>query len=183
MASKKKEPKKGAKKNKKGKGKKPKLSKKAELKAPPKKGASKKKSGKKQKKGSDGPPEGVIDLSGVMITEVVRKRICRNLDLSPRETGYLVKVITSIWMSVSIVQEDPLSCSDSPLMPARTAGAREVDLATLAKVFYFSEFQDEVRSVLRHARRASFVGPKGLAVLGRFVAKANEVVTTDATLD
>lgn len=184
--AKKKDPKKGR--NKKGKAPKKgsaKPSKKAKLKAAvraPAKVASKKVPGKKgKKKANDCVPVGVIDFSTVMITEAVRNRVCGELKLSPQEAGYVTKVITSIWLAVGIVQEEPIGCSDSPLMPARTGERRSVDLGSLAKVVYSPELQQEVRSALRQANRASFVGPKGLTVLGRFVDKAKDLAVSYAS--
>lgn len=164
------------KKGKKGSGKPPKKSPKVtKLKAPDKKGPDKK-SKKGKKKAAAEVPTGDIDLSSVMITELVRNRICSELKLTPQETGYITKVITSVWMAADIVQQEPIGNSDSPLMPARTGENRTVDLGTLAKVVSFPELQHEIRSVLRQARRASFVGPKGLAVLERFVDKAKKII-------
>lgn len=191
MAKEKKKLKKG--KSKKGSGKAPKKGS-AKLKPAAKAFTKKKRKGKKARAGSasvsalqgkksvaSDAPRGDISLSSVMITEAVRNRVCRELKLTTQETGYVTKVITSVWMAADIVQQEPIGNSDSPLMPARTGENRAVDLGTLAKVVSFPELQREVRGVLRQARRASFVGPKGLAVLGRFVDKTIELVTTEST--
>lgn len=118
-------------------------------------------------------PTGEIDLSTVMISEAFRRQVCRELKLSPRETGYVTKVVNSVYRAVGILQGDPIANSDSPLLAGRLGKIGEIDLDILIKVSESRELQEEVH---RACRDASFIGPVGVSSLKMLVQKAKEIV-------
>ena len=183
MASKKKELKKSSKKSKrdkrkdkKGSGKLPKKSPKvAKLKAPAKKEPGKKP--KKAKAKADGyVPVGEVDFSAVMVDEVFRRRVCRELNLTSREAGYVSRAIGSVARTAHGVQQDAIGNSDHPLVRAQIAPLRTVDLASLELVV---NDQDVQRDIRHSQKRSSFMGPKSVKLLWHFVAKAKKLALAD----
>lgn len=114
-----------------------------------------------------------VDFSTVMVTESFRRRVCDELNLSPRERGYVTKTIHSIYRAASHVQRDPEGHCESQFTASRLGQHGVIDLDTLLFVVPDIPTQDDIRRLMG---RSANIGPESVRLLKDFVVMAEQVV-------